>query len=230
MVINTWWFSFKNGFLCGFKNKRTAITKNVVLKKVLLFILFSVINNIVFAQNTYKTVYKRAVFMELFGSSPFASFNYEIVPTISEKSFSSFRMGLGYVPGSTKPNADGKYDNGISFPVGISHNFVINNLKKRFRARVSAKCNPHPPRFSIESFGEVGIVFTPVVSTVSNPRNYTFGVLGLRNQIVFGEPARQHVAYLKIQYTPFFHQKKLWLASSPGSIFLFGVTAGYSLK
>jgi hypothetical protein len=182
------------------------------------------------AQLSYKTRYKTALFVELLGISPFSSINLEFCPIKNEKSFFTIRAGSGYLPGSKKPNVDGKKDNGISIPVGISYNIILNNLKKQFKYRISMRCNPRPPRISIESFGEIGLGLTYSFTNVTGYKQYTFGIIGIRNQISFGKEYKKHVLFLKTQFNPFYHNNKLTVFTSSGSVSGFGGSIGFSIK
>lgn len=182
------------------------------------------------AQIYYKTRYKAALFVEVLGISPFGSLNLEFCPIKKEKSFFTIRAGSGYVPGSKKPNVDGKKDNGISIPVGISYNFILNNLKRQFKYRISLRCNPHPPRISIESFGELGLGHTTYFTNVTGYKQFTFGIISIRNQIAFGSEYKKHVLFLKTQFNPFYHNKTFSLFPSTGSVFGLGASIGFSIK
>ncbi len=182
------------------------------------------------AQISYKTRYKTALFVELLGISPFSSLNLEFCPIKNEKSFFSIRAGSGYLPGSKKPNVDGKKDNGMSIPLGISYNFILNNLKRQFKYRISMRCNPRPPRISVETFGEFGLGLTYIFTNVTGFKQYRFGIIGIRNQIAFGSEYKKHVLFLKTQFNPFYHNNAFTLFPSSGSVSGFGASLGLSIK
>ncbi len=198
------------------------------LLKILILLFFY--EYAAMGQNSYKTKYNQALFVEALGVSPFASFNFEQVLSPKDKSFWALRAGLGYVGGSQKPNVQGKYDNGVSIPIGLGYNFLINNLKKNLKARMSAKCNPNPPRFAIETFGEIGLVNTTVITNVSEPKNFIFTTFGLRNQIIYGHPSKPKVLFIRIYYNPYWINRRPHFYDSVGPVFLAGGSIGFSIK
>ena len=161
---------------------------------LLLFFCFSLNCH---SQYYYRTRYKTAIFGEVFGLGPIASLNLEKCPYRGVRSFTAVRVGVGYVPGSKKPEG-GYFDNGFSMPIAVTQNFLANNLKKRVKQRVSLKCRAAPSRVSVEWFGEFGAGYTPVLYGKSDVRHYVWGIAGLRQQIVFDIPPKPKVMYLKM--------------------------------
>jgi hypothetical protein len=196
---------------------------------ITLFSILFLFNQCSFSQIGHKTHFKSALNIEILGNSPFASANYEHTFNDSFKSFSSVRAGIGFVAGSIKPNVDGKHDSGVSFPLAFSHHILLNNLKKQFKYKLSSKCRPAPPRIMVESFGEFGLGFTPVFTTVQEPRQFYFGIIGIRNQVVFNIPPKPKVVFLRLLYTPYFYKNKLVIIPMPGRGFVVGASLGMSI-
>lgn len=196
--------------------------KNLFLAFTLL-LLFSITSN---GQISYRTRYKKALTFEVFGVSPIASVNYEKAFNRKMKSFNTFRMGFGLVPGSM--SLVGLKDAGLSLPIAMTQNFNLNNLKKRVKHRVSLRCKATPSKISVEWFGEAGLSYTPVFYRNEDPRNYLFGIVGLRQQIVIDIPPKPKVVFLKVQYTPKYYQKHFSYFIDSHNSSIAGISLGFS--
>jgi hypothetical protein len=146
------------------------------------------------AQILYKTRYRKAIFAETFATSPIFSVNYEYLPFRWQRAFLSTRIGIGYVPGAT--------DQGVSFPVAVTYNFLANNLRGKVFRRVNNRCNPNPPRIENETFIEAGAGYTFVAYSRGETRNFSFGIIGLRTQVVFNIPPHPRTVFLRLVFTP----------------------------
>jgi hypothetical protein len=79
---------------------------------------------------------------------------------------------------------------------------LINNLRKGINKRVSVKCKSAPSKIASEWFVEIGAGITPVAYRSAETRIYNFGILGLRQQVVFDIPPRPRVVFLRVNVTP----------------------------
>ncbi len=175
-------------------------------RSVITLLFLTLTFGISVGQISYRTKYRNAVYLETFAISPVVSFNYEHSTQVNSKSFLSFRTGLGYVPGA-RDRVNKKFvDSGISLPVSTTYNFVFNNLKKRIYRRVSTKCKAAPSKISAEWFGEIGGGFSYINNSISPDKNYFWGIVGLRQQVVFDIPPKPRVVFLRLQYTPRYYK------------------------
>jgi len=141
--------------------------------------------------------------VETFAISPIASLNYEYLPVRWRTSFVSLRAGAGYVPGGAESdNSKVSNSGGISFPTSATYNFLFNNLRKRVFNRVYKRCKSAPSKIASELFGEVGAGYTFVAYRTTETRNFGFGIIGLRQQIVFDIPPHPRVIYIRANVTP----------------------------
>jgi hypothetical protein len=195
------------------------------VRKILFLVFCFCFYTSSYGQISYRTRYKTAVYAEVFALSPFTSLNLEHSVNRQMKSFTSIRYGLGYLPGSILDGGAG-----VSVPMSISQNILVNNLKRRIKHRVSLKCNSMPSRISVEWFGEGGLGYTPSFYPKST-RHRIWGMIGLRQQVVFDIPPKPRVLYLRIQFTPQYFQKKLiWNpVNSNGDGNVFGTGVGFSI-
>ncbi|MFY7909559.1 MAG: hypothetical protein ACOVO2_08405, partial [Emticicia sp.] len=146
----------------------------------------------------YRTRYRTAVMAESFAISPLGSVNIEYLPVRWRNSFLSLRGGLGFIPGG-KDTGVGEVANGggVSLPVSVTYNYLINNLRKGINKRVSVKCKSAPSKIAAEWFVEVGAGATPVAYRSAETRTYSFAILGLRQQVVFDIPPHPRVVFLR---------------------------------
>jgi hypothetical protein len=147
----------------------------------------------------YKTWYKKAVYVETFATSPIFSVNYEYLPFRWRRSFLSSRIGVGFIPGST--------DQGISIPLSVTYNFLPGNLKGKIFKRVYTRCNPQPPKVEGETFVEAGAGYTFVTYVGKETRNFYFGIIGLRTQVIFNIPPKPRVLFLRVMFTPSYNNE-----------------------
>jgi hypothetical protein len=181
------------------------------------------------AQLFYRTRYKTAIFVETFAVSPILSLNMDHSVNRKKRSFTTIRYGLGFVPGGKKASGFGWSDNGVSLPVSITENLLMNNLKRRIKHRVALRCITAPPKMSVEWFTEVGLGYTPVFYGKSDPRHQLSGIIGLRQQIVFDIPPRPRILYMKLQYTPNYIGGNISWNPVTGTTNTFGMSVGISI-
>ena len=103
-------------------------------------------------------------------------------------------MGIGYVPGTS--------NQGVSFPVTATYNFLPSNLRMKVFRRVNNRCNPDPPKIENETFIEMGAGYTFAAYLGGDTRSFTFGIVGVRTQVVFNIPPKFHTVFLRIVFTP----------------------------
>jgi hypothetical protein len=151
----------------------------------------------------YRTRYRTAIMAESFAISPLGSINVEYLPVRWQHSFLALRTGIGFLPGG-KATGVGEVANGggISVPTSVTYNYLINNLRKGINKRVSVKCKSAPSKIASEWFVEIGAGITPVAYRSAETRIYNFGILGLRQQVVFDIPPRPRVVFLRVNVTP----------------------------
>lgn len=172
----------------------------------------------------YRTRYTHALSVESYGISPNVSLNYESAILRFQSSFISTRVGVGYTFGSL----DSDNTSGISFPVGVTMNKTANNFRKKVMNRVSNKCQAAPAKLATETFLEFGLGYTYVHYPASFDRNYFWGILGLRQQLIIDIPPKPRVLFLKIHLTPQYYRGEIDFVSlrvGGGG----GVRAGLSL-
>lgn len=191
------------------------------------FTLFILSATVVCGQISYRTRYKTAMSFEVFGASPIASVNLEKAFNRRMKSFNTFKVGLGLVPGDM--TLAGLKNSGLSVPLGFTQNVNLNNLKRRVKHRVSLRCKAAPSKISAEWFGELGVGYTPVFYTNADPRNYFFGIIGFRQQIVIDIPPKPKVIFLKFQYTPKYYEKHFSFIIDSQSSSMAGISLGFSI-
>lgn len=167
----------------------------------LLFITFTIgFSN---GQITYRSKYRTALYLETFAISPIVSLNLESTIKVNLKSFLAFRAGFGYVPGARDVVKKKFVGSGTSYPASATYNFVLNNMKKRIYRRVSTKCKAAPAKISAEWFGEIGAGYSFLnYEEKKDDKNYLWGIIGLRQQVVFDIPPKPRVVFLRLQYTP----------------------------
>ncbi|AFK01892.1 hypothetical protein Emtol_0740 [Emticicia oligotrophica DSM 17448] len=161
------------------------------------------------AQIMYRTRYRAAVMVESFAISPLGSINIEYLPVRWKNSFLATRFGLGFIPGGN-PTAISMVTNGggASLPTSVTYNYLINNLRKGINRRVSLKCKSAPSKIASEWFAEIGAGATPVAYRSAESRFYSFGILGLRQQVVFDIPPHPRVVFLRANLTPSYVEGK----------------------
>lgn len=190
------------------------------------FTLFFFFSTFCSGQISYRTRYRKAITFNVFGASPIASVNYEKAFNRKMKSFNTFSMGAGLMPGSF--SKDFLRDTGLSLPIGLTQNFNLNNLKKRVKHRVSLRCKATPSKISAEWFGEAGLSYSPILYTNEPVRHYFFGVLGVRQQIVIDIPPKPKVIFLKFQYTPKYYDKQFTFFFDSSLSSIAGISLGFS--
>lgn len=174
------------------------------------------------AQIMYRTRYRTAIMAESFAISPLGSINVEYLPVRWQNSFLALRTGIGFLPGG-KSTGIGQVANGggISVPTSVTYNYLINNLRKGINKRVSVKCKSAPSKIAAEWFVELGAGITPVAYRSAETRSYSFGILGLRQQVIFDIPPHPRVVFLRVNVTPSYSFGKYELRG--------GVSLGVSL-
>jgi hypothetical protein len=165
------------------------------VKYFLTFLLLFIILKSSDAQIMYRTRYKNAIMFEFFGISPVASVNFEHLPVRWRNSFMSSRIGVGYVPGG------GGSKSTFSMPVSITYNQIATNLKQNIYRRVYKRCKSAPSKIATEWMWEAGLGYA-LVQQSTYYRNYAFGIIGFRQQVIFDIPPRPRVIYLRVNYTP----------------------------
>jgi hypothetical protein len=174
------------------------------------------------SQIMYRTRYKSAIMVETFAISPIGSINYEYLPFRWKNSFLSTRIGLGFLPGGKETDA-GSVTNGggVSIPTSVTYNYLLNNLRKGINKRVSVKCKSAPSKIAAEWFGEIGGGYTLAAYRTTETRNFAFGIIGLRQQVIFDIPPHPRVVFLRLNVTPSYSLGKYELRG--------GVSLGVSL-
>ncbi len=174
------------------------------------------------SQIMYRTRYRTAIMAESFAISPLGSINVEYLPVRWQNSFLAIRMGLGFLPGGS-PTGVGEVANGggISLPVSMTYNYLINNLRKGINKRVTVKCKSAPSKIAAEWFLEAGAGVTPVAYRSAETRAYTFGIIGLRQHVIFDIPPHPRVVFLRVNLTPSYYIGKFEMRG--------GVSLGVSL-
>lgn len=157
----------------------------------------------------YRTRYRTAIMAESFAISPLGSINVEYLPVRWQNSFLSIRGGIGFIPGG-KDTGAGQVANGggVSVPVSMTYNYLINNLRKGIYRRVSVKCKSAPSKIAAEWFVEAGAGATPVAYRSADIRTYSFAILGLRQQVIFDIPPHPRVIFLRANVTPSYVEGK----------------------
>lgn len=175
------------------------------LTLIVLLILFETTN----AQIMYRTRYRTAIMAESFAISPLGSINVEYLPVRWKNSFMAMRTGIGFLPGGQATGV-GEVANGggISVPTSVTYNYLINNLRKGINKRVSVKCKSAPSKIAAEWFVELGAGATPIAYRSADTRTYTFGILGLRQQVIFDIPPHPRVVFLRANVTPSYVEGK----------------------
>jgi hypothetical protein len=155
------------------------------------------------AQIMYRTRYRTAIMAESFAISPLGSINVEYLPVRWQNSFLALRTGFGFLPGG-KSTGTGMVANGggVSIPTSVTYNYLINNLRRGINKRVSIKCKSAPSKIAAEWFVELGAGITPVAYRSAETRSYSFGILGLRQQVIFDIPPHPRVVFLRVNVTP----------------------------
>lgn len=179
------------------------------MKYFLTLIIFLVLVETSQAQIMYRTRYRTAIMAESFAISPLGSINVEYLPVRWQNSFLALRTGFGFLPGGQSTGV-GEVANGggISIPTSVTYNYLINNLRKGINKRVSVKCKSAPSKIAAEWFVEAGAGVTPIAYRSADTRTYTFGILGLRQQVIFDIPPHPRVVFLRVNVTPAYVEGK----------------------
>ncbi|UBM57977.1 hypothetical protein LAG90_14305 [Marinilongibacter aquaticus] len=195
-------------------------------KSIFIGLLFLLFASAAHAQIMYRSRYKSALLLEGFGLSPIMSVNYEAVPLRYHKSYISGRVGLGYMPASLGNGA------GISFPVGVSYNFMLNNLKA-IRSRMMNKCKSMPAKVAMEYFVEMGPGYSHVIYPSTNTnRNYFNALLALKGQMFIDIPPKLRVITFKVSVNPRVYKDGLKFYEKTiygGKNFFGGFAIGFSI-
>jgi len=154
------------------------------------------------AQIMYRTRYRTAIMVESFAISPLGSINVEYLPIRWKTSFLALRTGFGFLPGGKSVGTAPTNGGGISVPTSVTYNYLINNLRRGINKRVSLRCQSAPSKIASEFFVEMGAGFTPIAYRGSETRSYSFGIIGLRQQVVFDVPPRPRVVFIRVNFTP----------------------------
>lgn len=173
------------------------------MKYFLTLIVFLALIETNQAQIMYRTRYRTAIMAESFAISPLGSINVEYLPVRWQNSFLALRAGFGFLPGGQSTGV-GEVANGggISVPTSITYNYLINNLRRGINKRVSVKCKSAPSKIAAEWFVEAGAGVTPIAYRSADTRTYTFGILGIRQQVIFDIPPHPRVIFLRANVTP----------------------------
>lgn len=173
------------------------------MKYFLTLIIFLALIETNQAQIMYRTRYRTAIMAESFAISPLGSINVEYLPVRWQNSFLALRTGFGFLPGGQSTGV-GEVANGggISVPTSVTYNYLINNLRKGINKRVSVKCKSAPSKIAAEWFVEAGAGVTPIAYRSADTRTYTFGILGIRQQVIFDIPPHPRVIFLRANVTP----------------------------
>lgn len=174
------------------------------------------------SQIMYRTRYKSAIMAETFAISPIGSINYEYLPFRWQHSFLATRIGLGFLPGGEETDV-GSVTNGggVSVPVSVTYNYLLNNLRRGMNKRVSVRCKSAPSKIAAEWFLEGGAGHTIAAYRTTETRSFTFLILGLRQQVIFDIPPHPRVVFLRLNVTPSYSVGKYELRG--------GVSLGVSL-
>ena len=168
------------------------------------------------AQVMYRTRYRTAIMAESFAISPLGSINVEYLPIRWKNSFLALRTGFGFLPGGKSVGTAPAIGGGISVPTSVTYNYLINNLRRGINKRVSLRCQSAPSKIASEFFIEMGAGFTPIAYRGSETRSYSFGIIGLRQQVVFDVPPRPRVVFLRVNFTPSYSFGKFELRGGLG--------------
>lgn len=204
-----------------------------MVKKTLFILLYIFLCNEASSQIAFRTRYKSAFYIEGLGTSPFFSIGLEHAPVRHMKDFTTMRIGVGGIFGNT--GATLLKDAALTIPMSVTKSYVVNNLKKRAKYRVSLRCKAVPPKVATEWFFEIGGGYTPVISK-ADVRHRIYGIIALRQQLIIDIPPKPKVFYLKVQYNPYFSSYKAENAShfniipTNSSAILVGASLGFSFK
>jgi hypothetical protein len=168
------------------------------------------------AQIMYRTRYRTAIMVESFAISPLGSINVEYLPIRWKTSFLALRTGFGFLPGGKSVGTAPAIGGGISVPTSVTYNYLINNLRRGIHKRVSLRCQSAPSKIASEFFVEMGAGFTPIAYRGSETRSYSFGIIGLRQQVVFDVPPRPRVVFIRVNFTPSYSFGKFELRGGLG--------------
>lgn len=168
------------------------------------------------AQIMYRTRYRTAIMVESFAISPLGSINVEYLPIRWKTSFLALRTGFGFLPGGKSVGTAPAIGGGISVPTSVTYNYLINNLRRGIHKRVSLRCQSAPSKIASEFFIEMGAGFTPIAYRGSETRSYSFGIIGLRQQVVFDVPPRPRVVFIRVNFTPSYSFGKFELRGGLG--------------
>lgn len=168
------------------------------------------------AQIMYRTRYRTAIMVESFAISPLGSINVEYLPIRWKTSFLALRTGFGFLPGGKSVGTAPAIGGGISVPTSVTYNYLINNLRRGINKRVSLRCQSAPSKIASEFFVEMGAGFTPIAYRGSETRSYSFGIIGLRQQVVFDVPPRPRVVFIRVNFTPSYSFGKFELRGGLG--------------
>lgn len=173
------------------------------MKYFLTFICILTLVETANAQVMYRTRYRTAIMAESFAISPLGSINVEYLPIRWKNSFLALRTGFGFLPRGrsvgTGPSVKGL---GVSVPTSVTYNYLINNLRRGINNRVAVRCQSAPSKIASEWFIEVGGGLTPIAYGGSDIRSYSFGIFGLREQVIFDIPPHPRVVFFRVNFTP----------------------------
>lgn len=172
------------------------------MRSLTLSILLFFLNSTLYAQLMYRTRYTFALVVESYGISPNVSLNYELAFLRLQSSFLTARVGAGYVFQSQESNNS----SGISVPIALTMNKTANNFRKKMMNRVSNKCQAAPAKVATETFFEFGAGYSFVHYPQSTDRNYLWGIVGVRQQVVIDIPPKSRILFLKLHLTPQYYQ------------------------
>lgn len=175
------------------------------MRPLTLYILLLTAGQNVLGQLMYRTRYTHALVAESYGISPNLSVNYEAAFLRFRSSFVAARAGIGY----TFANFNSDNSAGISFPMGVTVNKTANNFRRKVMNRVSNKCQAAPPKLATETFLEFGAGYTFVHYPSSADRNYFWGIIGLRQQLIIDIPPKPRVLFLKVHLTPQYYEGQI---------------------
>ncbi|MFT4735071.1 MAG: hypothetical protein ACI9DJ_002277 [Algoriphagus sp.] len=203
--------------------KNSFLILKLNTQKFFFVVLASMLTQNCFSQIQYRSRYKSALLAEGFGIGPVMSVNYEIAPIRYKSGFLAARVGLGFLPAAKGNGA------GFSIPVGVTYNFLINNLRKGIASRVMNKCRSSPPKFALEYFLETGLGYAKIVYPASANRDYVTLYTAIKTQLVIDIPPKPRVIQIKMSINPRLDIPDREILFFEGNTFLGGFALGISI-
>jgi hypothetical protein len=155
------------------------------MKKLLFCLLISFS---VFCQHHSIKKGKKAFSLELGGTSPIGSGNFEYICYSNERSFVNLQIGFGII--------SSRLDD-YSIPHSITYNYWLNKPKK---PKNKLKCNPKPPKEHNEHFFELGYGQTIHFNQKDwRTLDYRMPIIGFRSHLT--KYSKEEFIF-KLRYTP----------------------------